>query len=199
MSSIKEITRKINTEFVNKSLNSKIILFVTPSDAKAQATLIANLALMYGQASEKTLILDADFSHDIFSEAFGIRPKKGLSDFINDGVVQVNQVINSLPGQHVSFVSSGNLKEADTKYLMGDPRFKGLLKVVNEEFEHILINAPIFNKNADTIKSIINVSDGVVIVAELNKTTKKRMFNMVSSLKAILGSTSILGYINSER
>lgn len=196
MNNIKEIIRRINLELANPSNDIKVMTLVTPTSAVPQKTLVANLGIMYSRANEKVVIIDTDFQNQSMIDAFGIEPKFGLSEFLDNKSLKKEQVISHVEGQSLDVISSGNVEKKDTKYLIGDPRFNALIDVLVGEYDRIIINTPLF-KEMDSVNNIIHVSDGVVLIVEDNKVKKNHFYGIIRSLKH--NKANILGYIMVEK
>ncbi|MBO9166194.1 tyrosine-protein kinase family protein [Lactiplantibacillus pentosus] len=194
---IKNVVRQINQN-ISEQLDSKhVISFITPGGLVGQQTLIANLALMYGTADKKTLIIDTDFSRDIFPSVFNLSAKYGLADYIGKPSMALSDVIQDLPGRNVSFISSGNTSGDDVKYLLGDPRFSELIEHVKTQYTYVLINTPTFVGDIGFLDSICNLSEGIILVLQLRKVPKKSVYKLMETVKRN-SNQKILGYVNLE-
>ncbi|VDG32738.1 Putative tyrosine-protein kinase YveL [Lactobacillus plantarum] [Lactiplantibacillus mudanjiangensis] len=195
MNAIKEAIRRINIGLEGESV-TKVITFATPNNVMAQCTVIANLAIMYGQAKEKTIIVDTDFGHNSFSEAFKLNTQQGLADFLNNENMKNQSVIHEVPGQNVSIITPGSIEEGEAEFLIGDPKFKHLIMDLSKQYDHVFINSAQFTTKSQN-SNLFGVSDGTIIVSELNKTAKKDIFRMIKFFKN--EQIEILGYVNAKR
>ncbi|MBS0953582.1 hypothetical protein [Lactiplantibacillus plantarum] len=196
MNNIKKTIRQINAQLPDEDNSSKVIGFVTPGSRSAQQTIVANLAIMYGQAGDATLIIDTDFGSTVFSETFNLNNKIGVSDFLNNRSVNVENIISQIPSQNVSLISSGTLKKNETSYLLGDPRFNVLVNELIDKYDKILINTSVMTKY-DSIANELKMVDGVILVVNSEETKKKQMFKLMQSLHK--QQVKVLGYINAKR
>ncbi|KZU13881.1 tyrosine-protein kinase family protein [Lactiplantibacillus argentoratensis] len=194
---IKNVVRQINQNLSEQISSKHVISFITPGGLVGQQTLIANLALMYGTAGKKTLIIDTDFSRNIFPNVFDVSSKYGLADYISRPSVELSDVIQSVPGRDVSFVSSGNASNEDIKYLLGDPRFNELIEQVKNKYTYVLINTPTFMGDVALLDSICNLSEGIIFVLQLKKISKRNVYKLMETVKRN-SNNKILGYVNLE-
>lgn len=195
MNNIRESIRQINIG-LSQEKSQKIITFLTMDNSLVQSTVIANLSIMYGQAEERTIIIDTDFASDNFASAFGVTVKEGLSDYLNDKNINIGQIVNDIPGQTLSLITSGALPNDETKYLLGDPRFNNLIKQLSVKYDRILINTSVFTNYA-SIKNVLELTDGVILTVGLYTTQKRRAEALIGMLKK--NRINILGYINTKR
>lgn len=195
MNDVKQVIRQVNSG-LNHSMNGeKIITFINKKNESAQRTIVANSALMYARANQKTIIVDTDFSGEIFPETFHVNSTYGLSDYIDNHNITESSIINEVPGQNLSIVSSGTLAEAETKFLLGDPRFSRLLEVLATDFDRILINTT-SNLVRENLTEIAKNSDGVILIFQPNTNSKKDVRSLIRDLEDFRGK--ILGYISVE-
>jgi len=84
MNTIRETIRQINSNLSMLDKDAQLLAFVTPSGTNSQHVIIANLAIMYARAGEKTIIVDTDFSSDALPAVFGVKQGIGLSDYLDE-------------------------------------------------------------------------------------------------------------------
>ncbi|MBP5810108.1 CpsD/CapB family tyrosine-protein kinase [Lactiplantibacillus argentoratensis] len=196
MNNIREAIRQINMSLAAEKNGAKMIAFTSANRTNSQQTIVANLAIMYARAGEKTLIINTDFGLDAFSQAFGIENEDGLSNFLNDSHFHVDDVIKQTEGQNLSVITSGSIDASETKFLIGDPRMNTLLSYAADKYDRILINTPVALNIKDYMK-LYEAVDGVIIVNDLEKTSKKHFANMVHGLRK--QEINVLGYISAKR
>lgn len=195
MTSIKETIRKINAGILNEDADAKAILFITFSEGIEQQTTIANLALMYGQAGENTMIIDTDFSRETFPTAFNLKSNYGLSDYLDNWRIPVKDIVLN-PGDNVDLISSGKMDVNDTKYLVGDLRFESLVSTLKEDYDRILINARNM-PDSKSLDNLLRLTDGVILVPVIGKTSKHEIYSVIRTVNK--NGVKILGYVNAKR
>ncbi|ERL45009.1 hypothetical protein N644_0832 [Lactiplantibacillus paraplantarum] len=194
MNDIKENIRRINSEIYGR----KCVTFLRAGHSIAQQTLIVNLAIMYAQANEKTVIVDTDFSKSSFAKVFGITPKSDLLGYMNEGGVDTTDILNKVPSQKVEIIvanRNGDSKRRE-RFLTSDPKFHKLLESLLLQFDHVLINAPYYD-NFDEVKGTLKFSDGVVLVLDIGQVKKRKLISMVNEIKK--SKVEILGYVSAMR
>ncbi|MFC6201180.1 hypothetical protein ACFP1L_04600 [Lactiplantibacillus nangangensis] len=193
MSDIKNGIRKINSGLSNVGEKANIITFISLETTRVQQIIIANMALMYGQAGMKTVIVDSDFGNNSLIETFGMKNQQGLSNYLNDQSISLNDITNRVSGQNTSVISSGNVEIAETKYLIGDPRFASLINQLSLDYEKVLINTPMF-EHIDTCENYILVSDGILLVSNSKTTNKRTVYKIIKALRK--NDAKLIGYID---
>lgn len=195
MNAIKKLIRRVNVE-ISKDEDNKVVSFLTLNGTIPQYTLIANLALMYGRAGERTVIIDTDFKNNAFVETFGLKNKIGLSNYLEKKNNALDDVLFDIQGQDVSIISAGSLNLEDDQYLLGEPRFYDLIKKLSLKYDHVLINTAAVRRY-DDISGIVNESNAVILTTVINLDRKIKVGKLIGKLKK--DKVKILGYLNAER
>ena len=179
MNDIKENIRRLNSEIYGR----KCVTFLRAGHSIAQQTLIVNLAIMYAQANEKTVIVDTDFSKSSFAKVFGIEPQNDLLGYMNEGGMDTGDILNKVPSQKVEIIvanRNGDSKRRE-RFLTSDPKFHKLLESLLLQFDHVLINAPYYD-DFDEVKGTLKFSDGVVLVLDIGQVKKRKLISMINEM-----------------
>jgi len=196
MNNIKIGVRKINTGIIATKKKENIITFISAGSTRNQQTIIVNMALMYGQMGEKTVIIDSDFRNDSLIETFGLKDKKGLSDYLNDRSIDIDSITNKISGQNMSVIVPGTLDISETKYLIGDPKFEFLINQLSMSYNKILINTPSFER-VDTFGNYMSTSDGIILITDSTVTSKKKIYKIIKTLRK--KDAALLGYVDVKK
>lgn len=194
MNDIKENIRRLNSEIYGR----KCVTFLRAGHSIAQQTLIVNLAIMYAQANEKTVIVDTDFSKSSFAKVFGIEPQNDLLGYMNEGGMDTGDILNKVPSQKVEIIvanRNGDSKRRE-RFLTSDPKFHKLLESLLLQFDHVLISAPYYD-DFDEVKGTLKFSDGVVLVLDIGQVKKRKLISMINEIKK--SKVEILGYVSAMR
>jgi len=194
MNNIKKAIRQINSEISDD--DDKVLTFLSDVSLSTQRTLIANMAIMYGLAHEKTIIVDVDFSSNAFLKSFKINSKVGLSDYLDNKISSLERAIHVVGKQNISILGSGSLSSADTNFLIGDNKFEILIRDLLKIYDRVLINTPKFDE-IDSLKKLIHVSSNVVLVVDSEQTNKREFYRMMKQLVKI--DSKVLGYVNVKK
>ncbi|WEE36913.1 hypothetical protein [Lactiplantibacillus paraplantarum] len=196
MNNIKKAIRQIHAAMATLSGDDKVVTFVSTADSIAQQTIIANMAMMYEAAQERVLVLDMDFGNKRLQKAFKLKNEFGLSDYLDGGTSKMDNLINSIAGKQIGVITPGSLQSENVKFLIGDPKFDMLMKQLTGKYDHVLINTPSFKK-IDLLDSIIQVSDGMVMIEQAGAVSKRDIRKTIQLLRQ--HSAPLLGYINIEK
>lgn len=144
----------------------------------------ANLALVFSQLGENTLLIDANLRDPSQSDIFGLTEKRGLSDILagragKEVISQINLFKN------LSILSSGTTPPNPNE-LLNRSAFKNLVADLALDYDVILLDAPAFTASPD-VYSIASVIGGTVIV---NQKNISKLSDIESAVEQLVGSGS---------
>ena len=155
-------------------------IFITSTIANEGKSFVAsNLAASLGYAGKKTLIIGMDIRAPGLKPYIGIRSSKGVTNFIIDQEMSLNDIIVKVPGiENLDLISSGDLAPNPAELLMNS-RVKELFDEVKEIYDYIIVDTAASSIIADT-SLICSNADAFIYVVRANFLDK-----------------SLLGYVNS--
>lgn len=150
--------------FGNGRKTLAIASVLTDDDASMFA---ANLAIVFSQLGEKTLLIDANLRTPRQHGIFNIRSKKGLSDILAEradmeAVTRVESFID------LSVLQAGTLPP-NPQELLSRASFAELNRDVALSFDVVLYDVSAFSTGADAL-AVAASAGGVLLVARKNKT-----------------------------
>lgn len=145
----------------------KALAVVSTGAREGRSYLAANLAIVFSQLGERTLLIDADMRHPRQHKLFNLANRSGLSSVLsNRGDANTIQRISS-------FIDLSVLPAGPTppnpQELLGRPMFTSLLDTISPDFDVILIDSPPATQYADA-NIIAMRSGGAMIAARQNST-----------------------------
>lgn len=196
MVDIKVALKKINSSLEKE--NKKSVAFLSVDKGLGQGTFIANLAMMYAHENEKTLILDIDNRHNVFSPTFGLQSGKGIFEYLSTDEADTKNYLNEVgnDGLLTVFTSGEGVSENEVLGLLGSTKFSKLYAEFSDEYDHILINVQP-NANIKNVLPALEMSDGTILTATMGSSNKRSVHMLMKQLK--LHDLSIIGYVNVKR
>lgn len=179
-----EILRTLRSQLMLRRFtgapNRKMLSVISPSRGEGRSFLAANLAIVFSQLGERTLLIDADMRHPCQHELFKLDNRYGFSTLLagrgNDkqAVQRVNNFVD------LSVLTSGPIPP-NPQELFGRPALTSLLSDLNEAFDVILIDTSAASDFADA--HIVTVRAGAAIVlARKNHTQLELVTRQTESL-----------------
>ncbi len=181
-----------------------------------KSTLVAALALAWGEAGERVAVVEADFRRPVQSRLLQLSGSYGLADVLTGtlGVEQAMQTVSLMRseagvsavapetgGSTATVVESagsasvlvGGTKVANPPALLGRPATAELVRSLAEEFDHVLVDAPSPVQVSDAM-SLLGVVDGIVIVARAGH-TREASAQRLTALLQRTPSAPVLGVV----
>lgn len=120
--------------------NRKMLSVVSPSPKEGRSYLAANLAIVFSQLGERTLLIDADMRNPCQHQLFKLENRNGFSSVLanrNDlhAVQRVNNFVD------LSVLTAGPTPP-NPQELLGRSALTALLQNLNEKFDVILVDTP---------------------------------------------------------
>ncbi len=147
--------------------NRRALAIVSPRSQEGRTYLAANLAVVFSQLGERTLLIDADFRKSRIAEIFGMKDALGLSSILAGR--EDTQVIQPVPGLDRLHVLPAGIVPPNPQELLERAGFDGLLKHLAGEFDVILIDTPSAADHADA-HTAAAVAGAAVMVTRQNHT-----------------------------
>jgi receptor protein-tyrosine kinase len=141
----------------------KVLAVVSPGSKDGRSFIAANLAIVFAQQGERTLLIDADLraNPDFGQQALFKLPRgSGLSGVLAGRAgLEAIQLVPGLPG--LAVLAAGAVPP-NPQELLGRPPFGQLLLSVVDEFDVILVDTPNGSNYADA--EIIAARTGAAIM-----------------------------------
>ena len=155
---------------------------VDRGDGKSFIT--ANLAVVFAQLGEQTLIIDADLRQPTQHQIFGVANRMGLSGLLARRAGA--EEIVSVPGvAGLSLLPAGPLPP-NPQELLGRPEFGRLLDGLSARYDAILIDTPSAQQSSD-VQVIAQRAGAALLVGRAGRTRSSEM----GQLAAVLGHCGI--------
>ncbi len=148
--SLRAVRSQLMLRWFNTELTHKVIAVVSPGKGEGRSFVAANLAIVFAQQGQRTLLLDADLrakptqgQHSLFKLGKSI----GLSGILADRAgLEAALPVPSLPGLTVLSVGA---VPPNPQELLGRPEFRELLVKASQQFDVIIIDTPAGGDFAD--------------------------------------------------
>jgi capsular exopolysaccharide synthesis family protein len=168
----------------------RTIMLTSPGPREGKSTICANLGVVLGQASKRTLIVDCDFRGPVQHEILGLSDSRGIVNVLA-GDYELHDVRQETPVPNLSVLPVGPIPPNPTE-LLGSRTFAKVLDRARREFEYVLIDAPPTQPVSDALILASQV-DGVLLVIDAGSTQKEAIRRSMRSLEAV--GANVLGTV----
>jgi len=187
----KEIYRTLRTNIEFTGIENQLIAVTSCMSDEGKSTVSYNLACMFATSGKKTLYIDADLRKSVLLKNLGIKGSlAGLSHLLS-GQKTINEVIYATKNAHFFILPTGPFPTNVTE-LLGNERFKQLMKAVREPFEYVIIDCPPLGAVIDAAV-VAKEADGSILIIESNQISRVQAQNTIKQLK--LANHNILGVV----
>jgi len=191
-----ETFRALRSHLMHKwfklDLRLKHLAVVSPYRDEGRSYLAANLAVVFSQLGERTLLIDADMRHPRQHTVFSLENRTGLSTLLAErtGIEVIERIT---PLVDLSVLPAGPIPP-NPQELLSRPSFQAFLTQLESEFDVVIIDTPSSENSADA-QAIVTRASGVLMVARRNHTPVRAVKALSNSLTG-MGATVMGAVIN---
>ncbi|WP_420871084.1 CpsD/CapB family tyrosine-protein kinase [Lacticaseibacillus chiayiensis] len=184
-------TVRTNIEFAGAALDRcQVVMFTSSAMSEGKSTVSANVAVTWAQAEKKVLLIDCDLRRPTVHATFRTLNLEGLTTVLT-GKLPAEDVVEKTFVNNMDIVTSGPIPPNPSE-LLNSKRMSELITWARGKYDIVVLDAPPVLAVSD-VQVLIPQTDGVIIVANLNKTLKGDLRRTVEVLK--LGKAKILGAV----
>ncbi len=147
---------RTNILFSRKDENLNTIVVVSAGMGEGKSTTVLNLATVFAQAGQRTLVVDSDLRRPTLHKLLRLSNNMGLVNYLlkQNTLEQVIQT-TGVPG--LDFLASGKLPSGNMN-ILGSAQMKGLINDLKQRYDFILFDSP----------PIMGLSDASVLASEVD-------------------------------
>lgn len=160
------------------------LAIVSPSRGEGRSYMAANLAIVFSQLGERTLLLDADMRNPRQHKLFGLDPANGLSTLLSGRTS--DPVLNRISGLVDLSVMTAGPTPPNPQELAARPSFTKLLGDLAQQFDVILIDTPPGEISADA-QAIAVRAGGALLLARQNHTRLRTLAALGAAVQSTGG------------
>jgi chain length determinant protein tyrosine kinase EpsG len=174
------------------SESNKALAIVTANADEGGSSLAANLAVMFSQLGERTLLVDANMRDPRQQAIFNIKENKGLSDIIagRAGLDVIHQVEFF---DELSIVTAGTIPP-NPQELLSRASFTYFINQAASQYDIVLVDTPPAMLSADAQATVARCG-GALLVSRLNKTRISEITEVRNQI-AVTGARVVGAVIN---
>jgi chain length determinant protein tyrosine kinase EpsG len=188
--SLRAIRSQLMLRWFARGRRALAIVGVDPDDG---ASLFAsNLAVVFSQLGEQTLLVDANLRTPRQQELFGLKPRQGLSDLLA-GRADLDVIMRVPAFVDLSVMPAGTLPP-NPQELLAREGFRNLNTQLESRYDVVLYDLPPFASGADAL-AVAGRAGGVLLVARKHHTRIANIARMSEQLTEaggeVLGSVVV--------
>jgi protein-tyrosine kinase len=187
-----EPLRALRSQLILRWLNNterKVLAVTSPGRGEGRSWLAANLATMFAQLGERTLLIDADMRHPRQHRLFNIDNSVGLSALLTGRAGR--EIARRIHPQLRLFVLPAGVIPPNPQELLARQVFDVILDHFAAQFSLVIIDTPAIAETADAQLLAANAGSAIM-VARRNRTPQNKLLSardiLVDSGVNIVGS-----------
>jgi protein-tyrosine kinase len=171
----------------------KVIAITSAERGDGRSWLAANLAIVFAQIGERTLLLDADLRHPRQHALFNLNNDVGLSALVTGRATR--EIARRIHPQLRLFVLPSGRLPPNPQELLSGPVFDVVLEQFTEQFDVIVIDTPALAETADA-QILASRAGTALMVARRNHTRHKYLVNAMQNLSE--AGVNVIGSVVQE-
>ena len=190
---LRAVRSQLMLRWLHTDQSRKVLAVVSPGSGEGRSFVAANLAIVFAQHGERTLLIDGDLRSARQQVLFKLDKSSGLSAILaGHADLRVATQISGLPNL---IVLPAGAVPPNPQELLGRMAFNGLLQLAIKQFDVIIIDTPNADEFADA--EIISSSAGAALmVARKNKTMLPKAAQLARRLQH--SGVNIVGSVLNE-
>ena len=192
-----ERLRALRSQLMLRSLNpddeDRSLAIVSTENGEGRSYIAANLAVVFSQLGERTLLIDADLRRPRQHQLFRLGNQPGLSAVLS-GRAEPESVISRIPHLLGLSVLPAGAVPPNPQELLGRPAFSQLLTYCRQHYDVVLIDTPA-SHTADAV-TIAARASAALAVGRKHFTSSARLQELVLSLRR--SGTPVVGAVLNE-
>lgn len=175
---------RTNIAFARAHHDLRTIVLTSPGPGDGKSTVASNLATLFAQQGQRTLLIDADLRRAVVNETFEIPRAPGLSDLLV-GQARLGDVARAVDVPNLFVLPSGPFPPNPSE-LLGSPAMRDILEQAKATFDMVVIDSPpvLAVTDSSVISSIV---DGTIVVVRVGKTARDAVRRAVAQLRVVNG------------
>lgn len=191
-----EPLRVLRSQLMHRWFNSagqKALTVTSPGRSEGRSWLAANLATVFAQIGERTLLIDADMRHPSQHLMFNLNNSVGLSALLTGRAGK--EAASRIHPQLRLFVLPAGLLPPNPQELLGRPVFDLVLERFSDQFDVIIIDTPAASESADA-QIVARRAGGAVMLARRRVTRHAQLTSSTQNL--VQAGVKVVGTVFNE-
>lgn len=177
---LRMLRSQLMLRWFNNAAHHKGLAVVSASTGDGRSYIAANLAIVFSQLGERTLLIDADMRVPRQHSLFSLGKRAGLSDILV-GRAGPEAIANIDPLPNLSVLTAGAIPP-NPQELLGRQNFSKLLLSLGEDFDVIIIDTPPATACADAHTVAVRTG-AALVVARQDKSSMMQLGQFTNSLR----------------
>ena len=178
---LRELRSQLMLRWFDTEGSRKTLAIVSPGSGEGRSFIAANLAVVFSQLGEKTLLIDADLRRSRQQKLFKTEASPGLSAILSGRASLENAVVKVESLLGLSVLPAG-VMPPNPQELLGRDAFPAMLAELGHSFDIIIIDTPPASTCADA-QTIAARAGAAMVVARKHLTPAVTMQKLIANMQ----------------
>lgn len=178
---LRAVRSQLMLRWFDAEIGHKTLAVVSASRADGRSFTAANLAVVFSQLGERTLLIDADLRNPSQHQLFRLENKLGLSSLLA-GRAELAEAVIRIPGLIDLSVLPAGATPPNPQELLARPVFNALMATAAGQYDIVIVDTPAGAETADS-QTIAARTRGAVVVARKDRSSAPALQAFVTSLQ----------------
>ena len=190
---LRTLRSQLMLRWFDTELERKALAIVSAGRGEGRSFIAANLAVVFSQLGEHTLLIDADMRNPCQHKLFGLENRVGLSGLLAERCG--TEAIQRIPALLDLSVLPAGAGPPNPSELLARPLFSQLLQELGKEFDVILLDTPAAAETGDA-QTVIMRAGAALIVVRKNATRMSQVRDIADTTTQ--ASATVVGTVLNE-
>jgi receptor protein-tyrosine kinase len=188
---LRAIRSQLMLHWLETGSDKKTLAITSAERQEGRSWLAANLAVVFSQLGERTLLVDADLRNPMLHHLLGLNNRMGLAEVLSGRTV-IDDAIQRVPSLLDLSVISAGAMPPNPQEVLSRCELDQILKLMRGQYDIIIVDTPAISECADS--QIIAARCGYALLVARRHATRVRA--MESAARALRkGGVSIVGNV----
>ena len=178
---LRAVRSQLMLRWFDADVGHKTLAVVSAGRAEGRSFTAANLAVVFSQLGERTLLIDADLRNPNQHHLFRLENKLGLSSLLA-GRAELAEAVTRIPGLIDLSVLPAGATPPNPQELLARPVFNALMATAAGQYDIVIVDTPAGAETADS-QTIAARTRGAVVVARKDMSSAPALQAFVTSLQ----------------
>lgn len=156
-------------QFLMKTPDDKVVMVTSTMPGEGKSFVSINLAASLAIAKKKVVLVGMDIRKPRLAQYLGITSGKGLTEYLSDSSVKVDDIITGQTGKfHFDVICAGPIPPNPAELLLSD-RLDQLIEELRKRYDYVIIDSAPVGVISDSF-NVVRVTDVTVYVTRANYT-----------------------------
>jgi chain length determinant protein tyrosine kinase EpsG len=177
---LRALRGQLMLRWFNAETRRNALAIVSPGENEGRSFIAANLAIVFSQLGERTLLIDADLRNPRQHKLFKLGHSAGLSGMLA-GRNGTEAIARISPLLGLSVLPAGAVPP-NPQELIGRPIFAELLQTFIQDFDIVIVDTPAANNHVEALTIAVGTA-AALILARKNRSSVADVSSLVRSLQ----------------